>query len=230
MGSSRYLDLVNDKVVVYDGAFGTYVQTLDLSADDFGGETFEGCNELLVATRPDVIAGMHDAFFQVGVDVVETASFGSFAAGAAVPLLPWFFSDGNAATAASLLLALLATFTCLPVTAHAGPAFGVMGGVVGARLHGDYGDAFGDEYRAGGAFGARARFGVAINLELLVDDQQQDAGAHHHDEAAARPRIDLVEHDPHDRIAEAPAQPHDREQSEGRERRAAGGGHERRSG
>ena len=79
MGSSRYLDLINDKVVVYDGAFGTYVQTLDLSADDFGGEHFEGCNELLVVTRPDVIAGMHDAFFQVGVDVVETASFGSFA-------------------------------------------------------------------------------------------------------------------------------------------------------
>lgn len=65
-----------------------------------------------------------------------------------------------------LLLALLATFTCLPVTAHAGPAFGVMGGVVGARLHGDYGDAFGDEYRAGGAFGARARFGLRPGLSL----------------------------------------------------------------
>ena len=79
MSDSRYLDLIAERVVVFDGAFGTYVQALDLSADDFGGEAFEGCNELLVATRPDVIAGMHDAFFQVGVDIVETASFGSFA-------------------------------------------------------------------------------------------------------------------------------------------------------
>ena len=79
MGGSTYVDLINEKVVVYDGAVGTYVQTLDLGPDDFGGEHFEGCNELLVVTRPDVIAGMHEAFFQIGVDVVETASFGSFA-------------------------------------------------------------------------------------------------------------------------------------------------------
>src|SRR4026207_1397949 len=80
MGSSRYLDLINEKVVVYDGAFGTYVQTLGLGPEDFGGEHFEGCNELLVVTRPDVIAAMHDEFFKVGVDVVETASFGPSAA------------------------------------------------------------------------------------------------------------------------------------------------------
>ena len=49
------------------------------SADDFGGPELEGCNEHLVLTRPDVIAGMHDAFFPVGVDVVETATFGAFA-------------------------------------------------------------------------------------------------------------------------------------------------------
>jgi 5-methyltetrahydrofolate--homocysteine methyltransferase len=79
MGDGRYLDLIAERVVVYDGAFGTYVQTLELSPDDFGGEAMEGCNEILVVTRPDVIAGMHDAFFQVGVDIVETASFGSFA-------------------------------------------------------------------------------------------------------------------------------------------------------
>ncbi|MFZ6005498.1 MAG: methionine synthase [Actinomycetota bacterium] len=78
MGRSRYLELINERVVVFDGAFGTYVQTLDLGPDDFGGESYEGCNELLTVTRPDVIAGMHDAFFRVGVDVVETASFGSF--------------------------------------------------------------------------------------------------------------------------------------------------------
>ena len=37
MGESRYLDLIKERVVVYDGAFGTYVQTLDLGPDDFGG-------------------------------------------------------------------------------------------------------------------------------------------------------------------------------------------------
>ena len=79
MGESRYLDLIKEKVVVFDGAFGTYVQALELGPDDFGGEAFEGCNEILVVTRPDVIATMHDEFFKIGVDIVETASFGSFA-------------------------------------------------------------------------------------------------------------------------------------------------------
>jgi 5-methyltetrahydrofolate--homocysteine methyltransferase len=73
-----YLDAVADRVVVFDGAFGTYVQGLDLTADDFGGQALEGCNEMLCLTRPDVIEGMHRAFLDVGVDAVETASFGSF--------------------------------------------------------------------------------------------------------------------------------------------------------
>src|SRR6478735_5660640 len=78
MATESYLDAVDGRVVVFDGAFGTYVQGLDLTADDFGGATLEGCNEMLCLTRPDVIAGMHAAFFDVGVDAVETASFGSF--------------------------------------------------------------------------------------------------------------------------------------------------------
>ena len=78
MSTQRYLDAVHERVVVFDGAFGTYVQGLDLTADDFGGTALEGCNEMLCLTRPDVIAGMHAAFFDVGVDAVETASFGSF--------------------------------------------------------------------------------------------------------------------------------------------------------
>ena len=78
MAQQPYLDAVAERVVVFDGAFGTYVQGLDLSADDFGGAALEGCNEMLCLTRPDVIAGMHAAFFDVGVDAVETASFGSF--------------------------------------------------------------------------------------------------------------------------------------------------------
>jgi len=74
-----YLDAVANGVVVFDGAFGTFIQDLELGADDFGGIELEGCNEMLCVTRPDVIAAMHEAFFDVGVDAIETASFGSFA-------------------------------------------------------------------------------------------------------------------------------------------------------
>src|SRR5687768_6679394 len=73
-----YLDALNERIIVFDGAFGTFVQGLDLSADDFGGPTLEGCNEMLCLTRPDVIQSMHSAFLDVGVDALETATFGSF--------------------------------------------------------------------------------------------------------------------------------------------------------
>src|SRR5487761_2666662 len=74
---SRYLDLVNERVVIFDGALGTNVQLLGLGPDDFGGAQFEGCNEILVATRPDLIQSLHESFLEVGVDVIETNSFGS---------------------------------------------------------------------------------------------------------------------------------------------------------
>src|ERR671922_2429967 len=73
-----FLEAVRERVVVYDGATGTNLQARDLSADDFGGPTLEGCNELLALTRPDVIADLHRSFFDVGVDAVETDTFGAF--------------------------------------------------------------------------------------------------------------------------------------------------------
>src|SRR6516225_4089081 len=72
------LATLRDRVVILDGAFGTWVQSQGLSADDFGGPELEGCNEQLVMSRPDVIRRMHDEFFTVGVDAVETATFGAF--------------------------------------------------------------------------------------------------------------------------------------------------------
>ena len=78
MSRQPYLAAVNERVIVFDGAFGTFVQDLDLGPDDFGGPSLEGCNEYLCLTRPDVIQQMHGAFLDVGVDVLETASFGSF--------------------------------------------------------------------------------------------------------------------------------------------------------
>jgi 5-methyltetrahydrofolate--homocysteine methyltransferase len=75
---SDFLAALRDHVLVFDGAFGTWVQAQELAPDDFGGPELEGCNEHVVLTRPDVIAEMHRSFFDVGVDAVETATFGAF--------------------------------------------------------------------------------------------------------------------------------------------------------
>jgi len=71
------LQLARERVVVFDGATGTNLQRRELSPDDFGGEAYEGCNEYLCLTRPDVVRDLHRSFFEVGVDVVETNSFGA---------------------------------------------------------------------------------------------------------------------------------------------------------
>ena len=76
---STFLDAVDsDDIVIFDGATGTSLQRFDLSADDFGGPEFEGCHELLSIHRPDVVASIHRSFFDVGVDVTETNTFGAF--------------------------------------------------------------------------------------------------------------------------------------------------------
>ena len=79
LATHPYLDAARERVVVFDGAFGTYIQSRNLTADDFGGPELEGCNELLAITRPEVIAEMHNEFLEIGVDVIETATFGAFA-------------------------------------------------------------------------------------------------------------------------------------------------------
>ncbi len=76
---SEFLTTLAERVLVFDGAFGTWVQDQDLGPDDFGGPALEGCNEHLVLTRPDVITRMHAEYFEAGVDAVETATFGAFA-------------------------------------------------------------------------------------------------------------------------------------------------------
>ena len=75
---TSYLDALARGVVVFDGATGTNLQLAGLTADDFGGASLEGCNELLNVTRPDVIRELHRSFLRVGVDVVETNTFGAF--------------------------------------------------------------------------------------------------------------------------------------------------------
>jgi len=65
------------KILIIDGAMGTMIQQADVTAADFGGDEFEGCNELLCVTRPELIRGIHEAYFAAGADMVETNSFGS---------------------------------------------------------------------------------------------------------------------------------------------------------
>ncbi|MCP9809907.1 methionine synthase [Cyanobium sp. HWJ4-Hawea] len=64
-------------VLVFDGATGTSLQQMDLSADDFGGLALEGCNENLVITRPNAVQAVHRQFLEVGCDVIETDTFGA---------------------------------------------------------------------------------------------------------------------------------------------------------
>jgi 5-methyltetrahydrofolate--homocysteine methyltransferase len=73
-----YLCALDEHVLIYDGATGTNLQMQDLDADDFGGTIFEGCNEILSVTKPEVVEKLHRSFLDIGVDVIETNSFGSF--------------------------------------------------------------------------------------------------------------------------------------------------------
>jgi len=66
---------LSERVVVADGAMGTMLQAQDPSLDDFQG--LEGCNEILNVSRPDIVRAVHDAYFAVGVDCVETNTFGA---------------------------------------------------------------------------------------------------------------------------------------------------------
>src|SRR4051812_5555756 len=72
---SDFLKSVAERVVIYDGAMGTSIQKHNLSVDDYWGK--EGCSEILVLSKPDVIRGIHESYLAVGADVVETNTFGA---------------------------------------------------------------------------------------------------------------------------------------------------------
>ena len=72
-----YLQALDSRVLVYDGAMGTNIQRHNPTPEDFGGKALEGCNDNLVLTRPDIIQSIHESFLAVGCDVVETCTFQS---------------------------------------------------------------------------------------------------------------------------------------------------------
>ncbi|NMC83484.1 MAG: methionine synthase [Armatimonadetes bacterium] len=71
--SNAFLTVLKSRILVFDGAMGTTIQSYNLSPGDFGG--LDGCNEILVRTRPDVIQDIHARFFSAGCDAVETDTF-----------------------------------------------------------------------------------------------------------------------------------------------------------
>jgi 5-methyltetrahydrofolate--homocysteine methyltransferase len=74
---SELRELLAQRILILDGAMGTMLQRAHLTAADFGGPKLEGCFELLVASRPDVIAEIHRKYLEAGADIIESDSFGS---------------------------------------------------------------------------------------------------------------------------------------------------------
>ena len=73
--SKALMDALSERVVIADGAMGTMLQDHNPSLDDF--QQLEGCNEILNVSRPDIVTAVHDAYFETGIDCVETNTFGA---------------------------------------------------------------------------------------------------------------------------------------------------------
>jgi 5-methyltetrahydrofolate--homocysteine methyltransferase len=74
--ASKLAQAFESSILLMDGAMGTQIQARDLSADDFGGPSLEGCNEHLNLTRPDVIRSIHEAYLDAGADLISPNTFG----------------------------------------------------------------------------------------------------------------------------------------------------------
>jgi 5-methyltetrahydrofolate--homocysteine methyltransferase len=74
--SNNFLDLLKERVIVFDGAMGSNLQSQNLTIEDWGGLNFENCSENLLYTKPEAIEKVHVGFLEVGCDVIETNSFG----------------------------------------------------------------------------------------------------------------------------------------------------------
>lgn len=70
-----YLELLSERVVVFDGAMGTQIMSLELGPQAYGGARYHGCNEALVLHYPELIASIHESYLQAGADVIETDTF-----------------------------------------------------------------------------------------------------------------------------------------------------------
>ncbi|WP_066048173.1 methionine synthase [Robertmurraya korlensis] len=77
MQTASLNEQLNKRILIMDGAMGTMLQQEALTAEDFGGEEYEGCNEILNLTTPDVIEKIHLEYLRAGSDIIETNTFGA---------------------------------------------------------------------------------------------------------------------------------------------------------
>src|SRR5512142_2918153 len=73
----RYLEALQERVMIFDGAMGTNLQIQNLGPAEFGGERYNGCNDYLVISYPQAVEKVHRSFLDVGVDALETDTFRS---------------------------------------------------------------------------------------------------------------------------------------------------------
>jgi len=74
--TAALLQALEERILVLDGATGTGLQAVELTAEDFGGPELEGCNEMLCILRPDAVETLHTGYLEAGADIVETNTFG----------------------------------------------------------------------------------------------------------------------------------------------------------
>src|SRR5512135_3272807 len=72
---NSYLQALQSRLLIFDGAMGTSLQAQHLTAEQFGGERTNGCNDFLVISYPQAVEAVHRSFLEVGVDVIETDTF-----------------------------------------------------------------------------------------------------------------------------------------------------------
>src|SRR4051794_15740708 len=77
MLKTPFTEQLKKRILVMDGAMGTMIQQANLSAEDFGGEQYDGCNEYLNLTSPAVISRIHREYLEAGADIIETNTFGA---------------------------------------------------------------------------------------------------------------------------------------------------------
>ena len=119
-GSDRTDELraiMAERILVLDGATGTMMQSKELGPGDFGGPELEGCNEILVRTRPDVILDVHRAYLSAGADIIETDTFGG------TPLVLAEYGLEAEARALNRLAATLAVEAAMEASTPAKPRF-----------------------------------------------------------------------------------------------------------
>ena len=112
LAAHPFLDGLRERVVVFDGGMGTSLQTAGLTAADFGGDELDGCNEVLVRTRPDVVETVHRSFLEVGVHAVQTNTFGG---------APWVLAEYDLEDATEELNRLAAEVARRAADAYATP-------------------------------------------------------------------------------------------------------------